>query len=234
MSATGIRDALRAAGIEASLEQARLLESHARAVCEANQRINLTSVEDEAAFVELHIVDSLMPIEFVRAAAPGAMIDIGTGGGYPGLPLAIVADRPCVLLDATRKKAAFLEETVKRLALGHVMVVAERSEEYAEGHRGEFAVAVARAVGELATVIELATPLLNLGGCLIAYKGRLSEDELARGDSAARLCGLRRVAYEKYALPSGQQRSIAVFERVGEATVAVPRRPGMAAKRPLG
>jgi 16S rRNA (guanine527-N7)-methyltransferase len=234
VDAESVRSALDAAGVPVSLEQAEALAHHADLVLAANERMNLTAIKDVQEFVELHIVDSLAAVHEAVGGPEGPMVDIGTGGGYPGIPLAIVTGRPCVLLEATQKKAVFLEEVVETIGLPGVSVVNARAEEYADASPGFFSLAVVRGVGELATVVELAAPLLRVGGRLLAYKGRPPADELDRGARAAKLCGMAIRSERRYELPSGHQRVAIVYEKIAEPTVRLPRRPGMAAKRPLG
>jgi 16S rRNA (guanine527-N7)-methyltransferase len=231
--AEDVQSALERAGVSVSREQAVVLAEHACEVISTNDRMNLTGIRDVQDFIELHIVDSLAPLAEVMGAPSGSLVDIGTGGGYPGLPLAIVTRRPCVLLEATQKKATFLTETVAGLRLDGVTVANARAEEYARQTRDAFSVAVVRGVGELATVVELAAPLLQRHGRLVAYKGRPSPEEIQRGARAAAMCGLVDVSERRYELPGGQGRTVIVYEKSCEPRVALPRRPGMAAKRPL-
>ncbi|GAV32011.1 16S rRNA 7-methylguanosine methyltransferase [Coriobacteriaceae bacterium EMTCatB1] len=229
-----IQAALRETGVSVSDVQAEALAQHAREVLRASARMNVTAIKDAEDFVKLHVVDSLLPLAVVERCPDGPMIDIGSGGGFPGIPLAIATGRRCVLLDAVQKKAKLLENIAGALNLSHVSVVGLRAEECARTNAEGFAVAVVRGVGELATIVELAAPLLQMGGRLVAYKGRPSREEIERGDRAAALAGLDRIADHRYALPTGEQRAVLVYEKVSAPRVALPRRPGMAAKRPLG
>jgi len=181
----------------------------------------------------LHIADSLAVLQAVRSAPEGAGIDIGTGAGYPGLPLAVVTGRPFTLLDGTSKKAAFLNEVSAELELAAIEPVGRRAEEFAMMRPATYAVAVSRAVGSVPTVVELAAPLLAHGGRLIAFKGRPDPQEAARGDRAAEVCGLLRIDEVRYRLLGTEERVAYVYEKVSEPRVALPRRPGMAARRPL-
>lgn len=233
VDANRIRSTFSAAGIAVSDEQATALAVHANLVLAKNEHMNLTAIRDAGAFVELHIVDSLAPLREVMDAPVGPMVDIGTGGGYPGIPLAIMTGRACALVEATRKKAVFLQEVVEAVGLTHTQVVNARAEEYARSGPGSFAMAVIRGVGELPVIVELAAPLLRRGGRLLAYKGRLSDEERERGARAAEMCGLAAVSERRYELPSGHCRVAMVYEKVGEPKVQLPRRTGMAAKRPL-
>lgn len=233
LTAENVSETLQASGIEVDDERARVLCAHAAAVLEANRRFNLTSITDPRRFVVLHIADSLAVLPAVQEAAEGSGIDIGTGAGYPGLPLAVVTGRAFTLLDGTGKKAAFLQEVCSDLGLSWIEPVGQRAEEFARVRPEAYALAVSRAVGPLATVVELAAPLLVRTGRLIAYKGRPDPQETARGDEAADVCGMRRVGEVRYRLEGTEERVAFVYEKVSEPHVALPRRPGMASRRPL-
>ncbi|MDI6711696.1 MAG: 16S rRNA (guanine(527)-N(7))-methyltransferase RsmG [Anaerosomatales bacterium] len=233
LTARNVLETLQASGIEVDHECARLLCAHAAAVLEANRRFNLTSITDPRRFVVLHIADSLAVLPAVQETPEGSGIDIGTGAGYPGLPLALVTGRAFTLLDGTGKKAAFLKDVCADLGLSWVEPIGQRAEEFAAVRPSVYALAVSRAVGSLATVVELAAPLLARAGRLIAYKGQPDPRETARGDEAAEVCGMRRVGEVRYRLESTEERVAFVYEKVSEPKVELPRRPGMASRKPL-
>lgn len=233
MSAEAVAEALRALGIEALPEHAEALAAHATAVLESTKRFNLTAIRDPDRFVLLHIVDSLAPLGAIVEAPEGPGVDIGTGAGYPGLPVALVTRRGFTLVEATGKKANFVRSVCEDLGLGHVEVVCERAEQFAMRRSGTYALALARAVGPLPTIVELAAPLLSRGGRLVAYKGVPEQEEVERGERAAALCGLEKTELVRYELPGSHARSAIVYTKVGEPEVRLPRRPGMAAHKPL-
>lgn len=228
-----VAEALRALGIDVCSEYANALATHASAVLEATTRFNLTAIRDPERFVLLHIVDSLAPIGTIMEAPEGPGIDIGTGAGYPGLPVALIMERGFTLVEATRKKADFVRGVCEDLGLGHVEVVCERAEQFATRRPGAYSLALARAVGPLPTIVELAAPLLSRGGLLVAYKGVPEQEEIERGDRAAVLCGLEKRELVRYELPGPHARSVIVYTKVADPQVRHPRRPGMAARKPL-
>lgn len=200
----------------------------------ANTALNLTRIADPRNAVRLHLLDSLAVMPEVEAAPPGRMLDIGTGGGFPGVPLAIATGRDTVLLDSVAKKAAAVREVVMESGLKHVAAVGERAEDYATDAAGEFGVVLARAVAPLPSLLELGAPFLCDSGRLVLLKGRPSEEETAAGDQAARIVGFARVGTRAFVIPgSGEHRTILTYERVGESSVALPRRVGLAQHRPL-
>ncbi|MCL6626367.1 MAG: 16S rRNA (guanine(527)-N(7))-methyltransferase RsmG, partial [Alicyclobacillus shizuokensis] len=166
------------------------------------------------------------------------VIDVGSGGGLPGIPLAIVRpDARVTLLEATGKKAAFLERAVAALGLANARVIAARAEEVAHWpvEREAYDVATVRAVGHLAVVAELALPCVRVGGQVLAWKGRLSDEELDAGNRAARILGGEIAAVDRLVLPwSGAQRTMVRIEKRRPTPDRYPRRPGLPEKRPLG
>ena len=197
--------------------------------------LNLTRIVDFDKAIELHVEDSLSTLdEFERSQ--GRFCDIGTGGGFPGIPLAIVTGRQGTLLDSVQKKAAAVKGFVDELGLNDQLEVKGiRSEQLASESPSCYGVVVARAVSCIAAVEELATPLLEPGGHLIAMRGRDSEEDLDAAHKAATVLGLSLISNRTFTLPSdGAFRRILVFARVLEPEKKIPRRPGVAQKHPLG
>ena len=224
---------LERAGVQVTWSQADLLVRHAAAVLETNRRLNLTRITDPDDVLLLHIVDSLTYLSRV-AALRGPIVDVGSGAGYPGVPLAIVTGQPVTLCESVGKKADFLTEVTGTLNLG-VEVYAGRAEDLGAARRGGYGTVVARAVAGLPALIELSAPLLSLGGDLVALKGSPGVEESKAADVAAEACGLVLVASERYALPGGAaDRTVYRYRKVAEPRIALPRRPGMAQRKPLG
>jgi len=200
----------------------------------ANARTNLTRIAGEAEFVEKHALDALLGAPLLPA---GPLVDVGSGGGVPGLVLAIVApERPVLLVEAVRKKTAFLEDAVRALALERVAVRWGRAEEVGrEPERREaFAGATVRAVGPVAACLELTLPLVRVGGAAVLYRGPAEADaEDAAAAAAAPLLGGGAPVAHARTLPSGAARRLVVVPKEGPTPERFPRRPGVPAKRPL-
>lgn len=228
---TMLRTALESAGVVTNEVERRLLASHARMVLETNQSMNLTRIVEPGAVVALHIVDSLAFLPHA-SRLDGQIIDIGAGAGYPGVPLAVLG-YDVTLCESVQKKAAFLQGCVDALGL-RCGVIASRAEEIAEASPGEYDVVVARAVSSLASLLELASPLLRRGGRLVALKGSPDAAERAKAGGAATMCGMSLIESAVYTLPGGEGRSVFVYERVAEPGIRLPRRPGLAQRQPLG
>lgn len=222
-----------ALSIPLSDDQTTRLIAHMDSVLAVNQRMNVTAIADRASALDLHVVDSLAAARWV-SDLEGRIADIGTGAGYPGIPIAIALDRPVDLVESVKKKAAFLTE------VGHVLgglhgsrVFAMRAEELALIHPGEYDGVTTRALAALPSLVELASPLLRHYGVLVAMKGDPSEEELRAGVLAADIVGLKEEVRHEYLLPSGQSRVIVRYRKMSEPSVALPRRTGLAQRRPL-
>jgi 16S rRNA (guanine527-N7)-methyltransferase len=217
--------------------QRQLLLSHLEAVVEQNKRQNLTSINKLEQGKLLHLEDALTALPEIAAAPDGELIDIGSGAGYPGIPLALVSGRQTTLLEANKRKAAFLKGFVESNGLkNQIAVVSLRAEEYARITEKNYTVATARAVAELPVILEYAAPFLACDGIFVAYKARLEDNEKMRGASAAALLGFDTPKTRRVMLSDGRtvhHRTLLSFIKKAEGKARVPRRPGMAKKRPL-
>lgn len=203
-------------------------------ILELNELQNLTRIHDSGSAVRLHLLDSLSVVPEVAAAPRGRLLDIGTGGGFPGVPLALATKRQTVVLDSSQKKIRAVSTALVDARIGHVDAVAARAEEYARANPAAFAVVVARAVAPLAALAELAAPLLMAGGHAVFLKGLPDGAELDAGATAASLLGLRQMRVRELELPGGgEHRVIIAYEKTGAPAIALPRRTGLAQKRPL-
>ncbi len=229
---SAIQAGVDALGLVLSSAQAGALSAHLQAVLETNESMNLTSIHPQDA-VRLHVLDSLTAGPALELAPPGPFADIGSGAGFPGIPLAVLSGRPVALVESVKKKAAFLEREATELRL-EATVHPIRAEELAVEMPGGFAAVTARALSSLPSLVELASPLLRLGGLLLCMKGRVDDEELMRGDRVAALCGMRRTSTRRVSVPGAEvERSIVIYEKLSQSQVRLPRRPGMAQRQPL-
>ena len=216
-------------------EQRGMLYSHLLLVVEKNKELNLTSILSINAGMQLHIEDSLVVLSYLNEAPIGAFCDLGTGGGYPGIPLAIMSCRKGTLVDSSKKKANAVHDFIEALKLEHVLEArGVRAEELALEAPNKYSVVIARALTALPSLVELASPLLSLGGHLIALKGRPDDEEVSQGLTAARIVGLDLIK-DSYATVGDEamSRRILVFEKTRQPEISLPRRIGLAQKRPL-
>jgi 16S rRNA (guanine527-N7)-methyltransferase len=227
-----IKAGLDTLGVAHSSEQVSALAKHLALVAEANGSFNLTTIPDDKS-VALHLLDSAVALPFLDQAPSGEFADLGSGAGFPGIPLSVLSERRVTLVESVKKKATFLERVVEALRL-EAVVQGIRAEELAQARPGEFAAVTARAVSSLPSLIELAAPLLIQGGLLICLKGAPESVELSRGEVVARRCGLESVSVVGVAVPGVEaRRTIVVYRRTRKPSLALPRRNGMAQRQPL-
>jgi 16S rRNA (guanine527-N7)-methyltransferase len=171
----------------------RRIDDQARLLLTWNSAINLTAIREPAEVARLHVLDSLTSTGVLRGRAIDAFVDIGSGGGYPGMPVACALPaRTALLVESVGKKARFLETAARAIGMDRVVrVAAERAEDVARDrlHRENWPAVLARAVGDLGELVELAFPLLEPGGILVAWKRRDIADEMRRGERAAESLG---------------------------------------------
>ncbi len=211
------------------------LQHYVALLLSANTRLNLTRVVEPDDVARLHLLDALAALPLLDAAPASRAVDIGSGGGVPALPLAIV--RPAIawtLVESVARKAVVLRSFVDALRLGNVVVVAERAETLGHdpAYREQFDVGTARACAPLPVLTELALPLVRPGGRLIAWKGPLTpaDDEVRRGRAAAAELG----GAEVEIVASGVDRhTFAVVRKIAVTAARFPRRPGQPSRRPL-
>ncbi len=198
---------------------------------ETTKQFNLTAITDPADAWHKHVFDSLTLMPWISAAAARRIADIGSGGGLPGIPLAIsLPATKFVLMEATGKKVDFLKEAVLSLALTNVTVVNDRVETIGrdDAHRERYDMVIARAVGRLAVVAELAVPLTRVGGNVLAIKGGRATGEIKEAKRALHLLHSR--VADTVTTPTG---TIVVIEKLRSTPKAYPRRPGEPKKTPL-
>jgi 16S rRNA (guanine527-N7)-methyltransferase len=187
-----------------------------------------------------HVLDSLACFLFAPLGVARSLVDVGSGGGLPAIPLKIVEPQMrTTLVEATAKKARFLRRAVEHLSLGGVEVTNARIEEIARtrAHRGIYDVATARAVARLPVVAEYCVPLLKVGGYVISMKGRPEDEEIAEGERAAEELGARfsqLIRVPRLPELEKKERCLVILEKVAETPWAYPRKVGVPAKRPLG
>jgi 16S rRNA (guanine527-N7)-methyltransferase len=194
-----------------------------------------TAVRDPGRIVDEHLADSLVALDLEAVRAAAHAVDLGSGAGLPGLPLALA--RPGaehILLDSNRRRADFIARAATDCGLANVTVVAERAETWASG-LGRCDLVTVRAVADLDVVAEYAAPLLRPAGSLVVWRGKRDEPGEERGKRAAARLGLEVLEpVEVQPFPEARHRHLHVMVKVRETPDGFPRRPGMAAKRPLG
>lgn len=219
-----------------SVEQKEALtEKYLDLILEANKVTNLTRIIDRDQAKILHLEDSLVGLEEINQAPDGLYGDLGTGGGFPGVPIAIYTGRETVLIDSVKKKMVILDKAVSELDLPNsVTTYAGRIEDLAKDYPSKFSVLSARALSQLPSLLELASPLLKKGGRLVCYKANISEDERKHALSIAEIVGMKFVGSRQTYLSDGETfREIIVFEKYKKPELKLPRRIGLAQHDPI-
>ncbi len=217
-----------------TVEQRKLLDQHLRLVIEENKTTNLTRIVDWESAQVLHIEDSIQGLPEVADAPDGRYLDMGSGAGFPGIPLAVISGRDTLLVDSVGKKTKALDKFILELGLSASATTYHgRIEDLALEHPGEFSVITARALSQLSSLLELASPLLCKGGRLVCYKTQAESDELDHAKAVARKLGMGFVSSRGLVLSDGEtQRAIIMFEKRCNPSMRLPRRVGLAQKKP--
>lgn len=222
-------------GLPLSAMQLEQFAQYATELQHWNERVNLTAITSDEGIVTRHFLDSLR-CALSWGRTPTSLVDIGTGAGFPGLPLKILQPAlTLTLAESIAKKAAFLEHMVQLLGLNDVAVVAARAEVlgHSPAHRERYDVAVARAVADTRVLAEYCLPLCRVGGRFLAPKGATIEDELAAAAPAIALLGGKLYAAEPVAIPGIEPRTLLVIDKIAPTPAQYPRAAGVPAKRPL-
>lgn len=224
-------------GITINQDQAFLLLAYMDEILEKNKVINLTSITAEEDFMVLHLLDSLSLLGWIPQARL-SIIDVGTGGGFPGIPLAIMRQEAKVtLLDSTKKKLTVIDQVAVKLGITNITTVHGRAEEVgrAEKYRAAFDVVVSRAVADLAVLSEYCLPLLKEKGVFLAMKGKDYQAELNRAKKAiSQLGGQIKAVKKDFLLQRDYDHVIIVTEKTKRTPDKYPRHSGKIKKTPLG
>ncbi|MEG0070770.1 MAG: 16S rRNA (guanine(527)-N(7))-methyltransferase RsmG [Raoultibacter sp.] len=222
--------------IQVNDKQLFLLETHLEGILEANKIHNLTRITSPEEAIVLHIEDSLSGLKEINEAPEGRYADLGTGGGFPGIPLAIMTGRKTLLVDSVKKKVNVLAELIESMGLSdQIGTYAGRIEDLAREQRFAFSVVTARALSSLPSLMELASPLLKRDGHLICYKAHITDEELETAQLLQKKFGMELYSKRSFMLSDGvTERCIIVFTKSGKPKVTLPRRSGMAQKNPFG
>ncbi|HEX6753165.1 MAG TPA: 16S rRNA (guanine(527)-N(7))-methyltransferase RsmG [Solirubrobacterales bacterium] len=203
----------------------------------AEERASVSSVTDPGRAWKVHVADSLTGLEVEALKDAPTIADIGSGAGFPGLVLAVALPSAQVdLIESVGRKCEFVQRAIDAAGIGNARILNVRSEELAAGEgRGAYDAVTARAVGRLSTLAELASPLLREGGALVAWKGKRDPDEEAQLASAAEALAMHPEQILHVGPFAGSEhRHLHVLRKTGPTPAGLPRRAGMAKKRPRG
>ena len=227
-------------GITLSDRQVAQFEDYASLLVEWNSFMNLTAITDFEEIVEKHFIDSLalsLMDDVSRETSGKSMIDVGTGAGFPGIPLKIVyPELEVTLLDSLNKRIKFLNEVITKLELKGITAIHGRAEEAARKHelREQFDLCVSRAVANLSTLNEYCLPFIKKGGKFISYKSGEVDEELDTATKAIKILGGKVIDKKFFALPGTDiQLSLIIINKVKETPKTSPRKAGTPSKQPL-
>lgn len=229
-------EAAREAGIALSDGQRQMLAAFWSLVLEANRRHNLTAIVDPEEAAVKHFVDSLTPLVVGALPRRGRLVDVGSGAGFPGIPLAVAApELEVTLMESVGKKASFLRQAVERLGLrAHVLAVRAEAAGRDPRYREVFDVAVARALAPMPVAAEWCLPLVRPGGRFVAMRGARGEEDLEEARRAIGILGGEPGPVHPLELPRGAgRRVVVVVEKVRPTPAEYPREGGAARRRPL-
>lgn len=204
---------------------------------EKNKVMNLTAITEFDEVVEKHFLDSVSLTKQMDLHQPLKVLDLGTGAGFPGIPLKIVfPELEITLMDSLNKRVLFLQDVISSLQLENIEAVHGRAEEAAKNkkYRESFDLCVSRAVANISTLSEYCLPFVKIGGSFISYKSSTIEDELEDGKKGIAILGGKVKDVYKFTLPDSElQRSFVIIEKEKKTPKAYPRKAGTPSKEPL-
>ncbi|MCI8513331.1 MAG: 16S rRNA (guanine(527)-N(7))-methyltransferase RsmG [Lachnospiraceae bacterium] len=219
-------------------EQAEQLIQYYEMLVEKNKVMNLTAITEWQDVLIRHFLDSLAPVSYIDFPDEGRLIDVGTGAGFPGIPLKIAfPDWRITLMDSLNKRVNFLREVIKKLGLSQIEVIHGRAEDLGRDpkYREQYDYCVSRAVANMATLCEYCTPFLKRGGIFLAYKSGKIEEELLEAKRAIHTLGCEMVKKETLVLPDSDIQRVFLFvQRKEKLSKKYPRKAGIPSKEPLG
>jgi 16S rRNA (guanine527-N7)-methyltransferase len=201
---------------------------------EWNEKINLTAIKDEKEFIVKHFIDSLAINDIVKNA--DKIIDIGTGAGFPGIPLKLFNDKQkFTLIDSVNKKINVLNNIIEELNLKDIEAIHIRAEDLAKNkkYREQFDIAVSRAVANMTTLVEYLVPFVKVGGSIICMKGPNFEEELENSRNAINILGGKVEAIKTFNIDGNLERNVIIIKKVRKTLDKYPRGQGKPLKEPL-
>lgn len=215
--------------------QQEQFEKYKDLLLEWNEKINLTAITDEDDIILKHFIDSMTILKHIDNNS--SIVDVGTGAGFPGIPVKITNPSLNVtLVDSLNKRLLFLGDVINQLNLKRIKTVHSRAEEFGQNklYREKFDVATSRAVANLSVLVEYLLPLVKIGGKCICMKGSEIEEELKNSKQAINILGGEIEKVEEFTLPGSDiKRNIIIIKKIKQTPKAYPRNPGTPSKKPL-
>ncbi|MEG1067441.1 MAG: 16S rRNA (guanine(527)-N(7))-methyltransferase RsmG [Anaerovoracaceae bacterium] len=232
-----LRSALNQLNINYEEETIEKFNQYMEEVLEWNEKVNLTAITDRVEFVKKHYIDSISCVQFDEYKDAKKIIDVGTGAGFPGVPLALLSpDKEFLLMDSLNKKIKIVDEICQKVGIANVKVLHGRAEEVAmkKEYREQFDMCVVRAVANLTVLSEYCLPFIKLGGYMLAYKGPDSDNEIQSASKAIKVLGGEIVKIEKVKLDNFLvDHRILFIKKIKETPAKFPRKAGTPTKDPI-
>ena len=222
-------------GIDMTQDNVEQFYEYMNLLLEWNEKINLTAITEPNEIILKHFIDSITINKYLKEA--NTIMDIGTGAGFPGIPLKIInLNKKFTLVDSLNKRINYLKEVCQKLCLNEVECLHARAEEIAnnEKYREQYYVVTSRAVARMSTLLEYMLPFVKVGGCCICMKGSNVGEELEEAKKAVEVLGGRIEKIDNFLLPdSDMERNIIVIEKIKKTPSCYPRKAGIPSKQPI-
>ena len=222
-------------GIELNTKQIDMFYNYMNLLIKWNEKMNLTAIIEPKEIILKHFIDSITIKKYLKAN--NEVLDIGTGAGFPGIPLKIVEKNSKItLLDSLNKRITFLQEVINKLNLKDIRGIHGRAEEFVKqkGEREKYDIVTSRAVARLNVLLEYMLPFTKIGGSCICMKANNTEEELKEAEKAINILGGKIEKVDKIILPESDiERNIIIIKKIKETPNKYPRKAGMPAKEPI-
>lgn len=232
---TKFRNSMKSIGIELTDSQLNAFETYYDMLIDRNKVMNLTAITEFDEVMDKHFLDSVYLFRSIKLEADYKLIDIGTGAGFPGIPLKIVfPELKITLLDSLNKRVGFLNDLIEELNLNNIEAIHGRAEDIArdKAYRASYDIAVSRAVANLSTLSEYCLPFVKIGGKFVSYKSGDCADEVDNAKAAIQLLGGKINKIDEFSY-SNNSRSFIVIDKVMNTSSKYPRKAGLPSKKPL-
>ena len=232
---TKFRNSMNSIGIELTDSQLNAFETYYDMLIDRNKVMNLTAITEFDEVMDKHFLDSVYLFRSIKLEADYKLIDIGTGAGFPGIPLKIVfPELKITLLDSLNKRVGFLNDVIEELNLNDIEAIHGRAEDIArnKAYRASYDIAVSRAVANLSTLSEYCLPFVKIGGKFVSYKSGDCADEVDNAKAAIQLLGGKINKIDEFSY-SNNSRSFIVIDKVMNTSNKYPRKAGLPSKKPL-
>ena len=201
---------------------------------EWNEKINLTAITNQDEIILKHFIDSITIMKYIEKDKE--IVDVGTGAGFPGIPVSIISNNKIILVDSLNKRINFLNEIINKLQLNSIQAIHSRAEDFGQNknYREKFDISVSRAVANLSTLVEYLLPLVKVGGKCICMKGSDVQEEVESAKYGIKELGGQIEKVDEFCLPGTEiKRNIIIIKKIKETSNKYPRKAGMPSKQPL-